>query len=731
MCNLPQKNNVDYQKQKSFIQHNTTSNKPQRQTPTSIDVQHKSPDRVHRWLQGTGEFNNQPISPSNNVPNSQPSGNQYVLDDGVNLRSPSLGFRPQTSPYNVLAAAFNQENRQTSAGFTGNNQQPNQETSNGSPSQVLASYHNFLSKLQERIRNGHNRVEDPYSSTAVQRSKMDTSPTSSELSNNDTKVNKYAANMMFINNFTSQPRYDGLQPPGERAHQTDLTTVMMNTISDHFSQPHYNGLQPPGQRAHQTDMTTGMMHPMNNYQGGTNSQVSENNPVPTHHTNHENGIFRNIPQYQEVQRNGHVQYNNTMSLTQQAVPSSGDRMSTNHLPSTTPQHVILDRFEDSPYNNHPDPYDEETSDDDDDDDDEDVSHSSLTTPSNWAAHQLAVQNTQSPVPDTPSGYVSDQGAPGPVGTGVNVPNVPGAMSSSQNIDSNEQSLDVPNVSYDEPSNQHISANEQGLHVPDVPDNMPPNQHIVHSEQDLDVANILGNMLPNQQIHSNEQDLDVPNIPDNMQSNQHEVRNDQGDMPASGGDEMDTTEDQILSGKLSTITPLAQFFDLIPDAAQPLNAIHSGPSLPQDTRSRQTPQLDSNPTPISSVEKTGAALDSGEVDTRSAIVFSPTIPGTLASNVHQPQMEAPQASNPLRHPARNEKSDTRKDPSRDANRVNKSIRRRKPAKSQKLLSAIANSASQLLEESASQAVEAQNDPENSTSQAVEAEDESDTSVESVE
>ncbi|TGO22258.1 hypothetical protein BPAE_0175g00010 [Botrytis paeoniae] len=501
--------------------------------------------------------------------------------------------------------------------------------------------------------------------------------------------------MMFMNNFSSQPRYDGLQPSDERAYQTDVTTVMTNTTNNHFFQPRYGGLQPPGQRAHQTDMTIGMMNPMNNYQGGINGQVSENNPVSTHHTNHENGISWNIPQYQEVQRNEDMLYNGhgNMASTQQAVQSSGDRMPTNHLPSSTPHHVILARFEDSPYNNHPDEYSEETS--DEDEDDEDLSHSSLTTPSDMASNQYTVRDTQSPEPATPSGYASDQRAPGSVGTGVNVPNDPGDMSSNQQIDSNEQDSDVP----------------------DVPGNMPPSQHIVHSEQDLDVANVLGNMLPNQHIVHNEQDLDVPNILDNMPSNQHEVRNDQDDIPASGDDEMDISHDQILFGKLSTITPLAQLFNLIPDAAQPFNAINSGPLLPQDASSRQTLQLDSNPTPTSNVEETGAALDPGEVYTGSAMDLSPNIPSTLAPNVHQPQMETPQASNPFRHLARNEKSDTRKDSSRSANRVNKSIRRRKPAKTQKLQSAIANSASQLLEESASQAVEAQN--------------ESDTSVESVE
>ncbi|TGO48167.1 hypothetical protein BCON_0249g00150 [Botryotinia convoluta] len=618
-----------------------------------------SPDRVYRWIEGTGEFNDQPISPSNNVPNSPLSGNQYVMDDGVNLRSPSIGSRPGASHDDVFAASFNQEGAQVGADFTGNNQQPNQETSNALLSQPQASYYNMLGQIQQRneyrlrniyeyspipnsvdnahqgIHDGNNRVDYPSNSTALQNS------------------NNYSGNMMPMNNYSSQPRYGGLQPPSQRAHQTNMTT----------------------------GMTTGMMNTMNNYQSGMSGQVSENNPVhsvnPTHHfarfasdlntyrtyTNYDNGVFWDDPRYQEAQRNDHMLCNchSNMASTQLADQGHGDRMSTNHLPYMTPQHVILDRFEDSPYNSRPNANSQQTS-------DEDQSYNSLTTPSNMTSNQYAVRDTQSPVPATPSGYASDQRAPGPVGTG----------------------LDVPNVL----------------------DNMPPNQHIVHNEQDLDVANVLGNMLPSQHIVRNEQDSDEPNVPSNMPPSEHTVRNDQGDMPTSSGDQMDTPHDQILFGKPSTIAPLAQPFDLILDAAQPFNAINSGPSFPQDNSLRQLLQLDSNPTPTSNIEETGAALDSGEADTRSVRDFPPNIPGTLASNVHQPQTETPQASNPLRNIARNQKADTRKDSSRAANRVNKSIRRRKPAKTQKLQSAIANSASHLLEGSTTQAVEAQNDSETS-------------------
>ncbi|KAF7879783.1 uncharacterized protein EAF02_007953 [Botrytis sinoallii] len=445
----------------------------------------------------------------------------------------------------------------------------------------------------------------------------------------------------------------------------------MNRVNHYYSQQYYGGSQPQGQRAHQRGMTTGMMNPMNNYQGGIIGQASENNTVPTHYTNHGNNISWNIPQHQDVQRNDHMLYNNNMVSTQQAVQSSGSRMPTNPLPYTIPQNAILERDN----SRHNAEY-HEMSDDEDDEDDGDGSFTTpshpLTTPSEVASNQYTVRVTQSPLPHTPSGYASDQRAPGPVNTGLGVLNVP-------------------------------VHNEQGSDVPIVPGDMPPNQHIVHSEQDLHAANVLSNMLSNQHTVHNDQDLDVPNVSSNMTQNEHTVRNEQGDMPASDGDQMDTSEDRILS-----------------DAAQPFNAINSGPFSPQYASSRQLLQLDSNPTATSNVEETGAALDSEEADTRSAMDFSPNIPGTLASNAHQLQMETSRASTPLKHPAMNQKSDTRKDSSQSANR----------AKTQKLLSAIANSASQLLEESASQDVEAQNDPKNSASQDAEAGDESDTSVESV-
>lgn len=77
----------------------------------------RSPNRVNRWIDGTGEFNNQPISPSHNLPNSPPSWIQYDLD-GVVLRTPPIGSRPETT-HDVFADAFGQEVARNDAGFTG------------------------------------------------------------------------------------------------------------------------------------------------------------------------------------------------------------------------------------------------------------------------------------------------------------------------------------------------------------------------------------------------------------------------------------------------------------------------------------------------------------------------------------------------------------------------------------------------------------------------------------
>ncbi|TGO84468.1 hypothetical protein BPOR_0501g00020 [Botrytis porri] len=634
----------------------------------------RSPDRVDRWMQGTGEFSNQPMSPSNNVPNSPPSGNQYGLDDGVILSSPSVGSRPQNSPHDVFAAPITQENMRAGAGFT------DPEISNAPPNQALAGfdYEAFLGELQQRnehilhnmgeyppipnlgdnahqdFHDGNNRVDDPYNMTALQNSKMNTSLTPHKLPNDDIIGNDYSRNMMPMDVYSFQPRYDDLQPFGQGAHRTDA------------------------------NMTTGMMNTTNNHQQSMGNQVMENIPLqsvnPPHYfadiesdlrnyqpySNYDNGILPNNPGYQGFQGSDYMLWNyGNMAPTQPAVQSYGDRMSNHNLAYVPPQHVIADRFEDSPYGLESDEDSQETS---DDDDDEDGSGRSLGEPINMASDQSAVRYTQSPT--TVSGYISDQRVPGLVGTGLNAANAPDNISSSKDEVLHAQGLSVPNVLGDMPSNQHTD----------------------HNEQDLDIAN----------------------VPDNMQSNQHIVHSEQGNMPTSGGAQMDTLQDQILS-----------------DAAQPFNTINYGPYFPQDTSSRQALQLDSNPTLISNFAEPRVALNSREADTRSARYFPPNLPSTMASSVRQSQMETPRAVNPFRNPARNEKSDTRKNSSRSANRVNKSIRRKRPAKTQKLQSAIANSALQLLGESTSQAVEAQNDPENSKSQAVEAQDESETSYESVE
>ncbi|TGO19299.1 hypothetical protein BTUL_0005g01490 [Botrytis tulipae] len=752
----------------------------------------RSPGRVYRWIEGTGEFN-QPISPSNNIPDSPTSGNPYDLD-GVNLRSPSIGSRP-AAPHDVFAAAFNQDDAQAGAGFTGNNQQPNPEAVNASNALLgqMTTHHNLVGQIQQRnehllsnmyelspipnsgdnarpaIPAGNNRVEDPPNLTLLQyhyenrNALLNLFPDSpySDFPNPDQRalqMNTDSGMMNTMNNYSFQPGYGGLQPPGQRANQADAATGMMNTMNDYSaqprysglqpldrrayqadtatgmmntmnnnsSQPRYGGLQPLGQRENQFDMATGMMNPMNNYQGGMHGQVSENNPVSTYHIDYQNDVFVNNPQYQEVQQNDvfgnnpqyqefqqndHMLDNYNMDSTQQAVQSSGDNMPANYLPGTTPQQNILESIEHPPRNPQPNASPQQVYHVSESDD-------AFTTPT----HSLTTPSQNNAVPHTPSGYVSDQRAPGAVGTGLGVPNVPGNMTSGQHVVQNEQGFDVPDIPDNMQSNQYEVFNNQGLGGPNALGDMPSNQYEVANDED--------SMLPNQHIVQHEQDLYMADAPGNMPQSEHIDRNDQGEMPTSGGDQMDASEDRIQFGRLSTVAPLAQLFDSIPGAPQPFNTINSGPFFPQDNSSRQPLQLYSNPTATSNVEETGAALDSGEAHTRSARIFPPNIPGTLAPNVHQPQMEAPQARNQFKHPARNDKSDTRKDPPRDATRVNKSIRRRKPAKTQKLQSAITNSASQLLEESASQDVEAQNHSENSKSQAIEAQDESETSVESV-
>ncbi|KAF7935195.1 uncharacterized protein EAE97_008102 [Botrytis byssoidea] len=858
------------------------SSPPEEPQPQPEDTRSliKSPGRIHRWMDGTGEFN-QPISPSNNVPNSPPSGNPYDLD-GVNLRSPSIGPRPAAS-HDVFVAAFNREGAQTGAGFTGNNQQPNQEAPNASDALLgqMTTHHNLVGQIQQRnehllgntyelspipnsgdnahqaIPAGNNRVENPPNSTLLQYHnenrnallnifpdspygefqpldqralQMDTASGMMNAMNNysyqpgygglqppDQRVHQAdtASGMMnTMNDYSFQPRYSGLQPPSQTANQADTAIGMMNTMNDYSSQPRYSGLQPldrrahqagtatgmmntmnsnpsqtrygglqpPGQRGNQADMTrctivasmadhfcrplvqrarqfdmaTAMMNPMNNYQGEMHGQVPVNNPVPTYHTDnqndffgydpqdqevqqndvfgnnpqypevhqndifennphypevHQNDIFENNPPYPEVQQNDHMLNNYNMDSAQQTVQSSGDNMPSSNLPGTTPQQNILESIEQPPHNPQPNASPQQVHYVDESDD-------AFTTPD----HSLTTPSQNMPVPHTPSGYVSDQRAPGAVGTGLGVFNVPGNMTSGQHVVQNEQGLGGPNAPGDMPSNQYEVANDE--------DNMLPNQHIVQNEQDLGAPNVPDNMPPNQHIVQHEQDLYTADAPGDISQSEHIDRNDPGEMPTSGGDQMDTSEDRIQFGRLSTIAQLAQLSDSIPDAPEPFNTINSGPFFPQDASPMQPLQLDSNPTATSNVEEAGAAFDSEEAGTRSARIFPPNIPGTLAPSMHQAQMEAPHARNTFKHPARNDKSDTRKDPPRDANRVNKSIRRRKPAKTQKLQSAIANSASQLLEESAPQAAEAQNNPENSKSQAIEAQDESETSVESV-
>ncbi|TEY52019.1 hypothetical protein BOTCAL_0261g00190 [Botryotinia calthae] len=181
------------------------------------------------------------------------------------------------------------------------------------------------------------------------------------------------------------------------------------------------------------------------------------------------------------------------------------------------------------------------------------------------------------------------------------------------------------------------------------------------------------------------------VPPVNSSNQHTVGNNQGDMPSSVGDQMDLQQDWALF-----------------DANYPLNANYSGPLFPQDAGPRSPLPFGSDPMYASNFEPTATALVPGEADTRSARDFPPNIPNTLASDFRYPQIETPQPSNPSRMHALIQRSGTRMDSARFTNRVHKSIRRKKPAKTQKLQSQIGNNASCESEHLASQTVEAQKD-----------------------
>ncbi|KAF7944234.1 hypothetical protein EAE96_010636 [Botrytis aclada] len=152
----------------------------------------RSPNRISRWLEGTGEFN---------VPDSPPSGSQRVMDDEEDLRSPPLRSHLETAHDNASAARSNQEGAQTGAGLFGIDQQANRETLNALQHQPQAYYQTLSAQVEQRnevllrhmngyapipnsggntmqnIRYGNGPTEWPSNPTAPQNGKMNTSPT--------------------------------------------------------------------------------------------------------------------------------------------------------------------------------------------------------------------------------------------------------------------------------------------------------------------------------------------------------------------------------------------------------------------------------------------------------------------------------------------------------------------------------------------------------------------------
>ena len=72
----------------------------------------RSPNSIYRWLDGIGESGGQPVPPSNNVPNGPLSGDQYVMDNGVDLKSPSSGTHAPASRKEGDSAESSQESVQ-------------------------------------------------------------------------------------------------------------------------------------------------------------------------------------------------------------------------------------------------------------------------------------------------------------------------------------------------------------------------------------------------------------------------------------------------------------------------------------------------------------------------------------------------------------------------------------------------------------------------------------------
>ncbi|KAK6597309.1 hypothetical protein H4I95_09580 [Botrytis cinerea] len=580
----------------------------------------RSPNSIHRWLDGIGESGGQPVPPSNNVPNGPLSGDQYVMDNGVDLRSPSSGTHAPASRKEGDSAESSQESVQAEEALNRSHQHAlgvaQQFPSIGAQrlplnQQSYADYSfenppvpNSTDNANQGIHDRNNQQPNPMGLPL-----QGFTPKGCLSINSSSSINpETASSMQDGNNRMEYPSYPAALQYG------NYYPGNMMTMNSHPSASRYHSTYPLGQIAHQTGMTTGTINTMN-YPSGTSGQVLGNS------------LFYPV--------NGPNQF--PFNDPNQFPPVTGSNLfnpvngPSQFLPVTGSNQFYL-----------------------------------VNDPSQFPFHGpsqfLPVDRSNQIVPLVPRQqndvFHSNHGLPNPtpvsVGRAIDYPSESGSSNgASDELTSNEVETldDIRN----ETATPHDHTDDQRAPGP------------VGAE------------------------LDVPNVPDNMPSTQHTVSNNQGGMPSSVDDRMDTQQDWTLF-----------------DADHPSNANYSGPLFPQDARPRRPLPFGRVPMYASNIEATAAALVPGEADTRSAWDFPPNIPSTLTSDIRQLQMETPQASNPYRTSARIQRSDTRMEPSQFTNRVNKSIRRRKPATTQRLQSQIANNASSVLEQFASRNVEAQKD-----------------------
>ncbi|KAM0151417.1 hypothetical protein ACHAQE_008552 [Botrytis cinerea] len=629
----------------------------------------RSPTGIYRWLDGIGESGGQPVPPSNNVPNGPLSGNQYVMDNEVDLKSPSSGTHAPASRKEGDSAESSQESVQAEEALNKSHQHAldvaQQFPSIGAQrlplnQQSYADYSfenppvpNSTDNANQGIHDRNNQQPNPMG-LPLQGFTPQGMPLNQQFFVNQPRnsfeypatpylTNNSNQGMQDGNNRTEYPSYPAALQYGKintsptpwELSKNDITGNYhpgnMMTMNSHPSTSRYHSTYPLGQIAHQTDMTTGTINTMN-YPSGTSGQVLGNSlfyPV-----NGPNQFPFNDPnQFSPVTGSNLF---NPVNGPNQFLPVTGSNQF----------HLVNDPSQ---------------------------------FPFHGPSQFLPVDRSNQIVPLVPRQqndvFHSSHGLPNPtpvsVGRAIDYPSESGSSNgASDELTSNEVET------LDDIRNETATPHD-------------------HTDDQRAPGSVGAG-------------LDVPNVPDNMPSAQHTVSNNQGGMPSSVDDRMDTQQDWTLFGTLSIISSLAQVFNFFADADQPSNANYSGPLFPQDARPRRSLPFGRVPMYASNIEATAAALVPGEADTRSAWDFPPNIPSTLTSDNRQSQMETPQASNPYRTSARIQRSDTRMEPSQFTNRVNKSIRRRKPATAQRLQSQIANNASSVLEQLASQTVEAQKD-----------------------